>query len=97
MTKFELINLWRENKIKESIENHESMFMGIPDRWFEDVTFVCENLHVSTHYLKSEEKGDLCLACYKNVRMCPPKTTEEQLFKEIKNLEREQKIKRILK
>jgi hypothetical protein len=52
---------------------------------------------MSQHYLKSEEKGDLCLACYKNVRMCPPKTTEEQLFKEIKNLEREQKIKRILK
>lgn len=38
-------------------------FMGIPDRWYEEpVRWRCENNHVSTMYLKTEE-GARCLGC----------------------------------
>ena len=53
------------------------MFMGIPDRWYEDATWLCENGHVSKHYLKSSVNGAVCLGCLKPVRMVAPETTEE--------------------
>lgn len=51
-------------------------FLGIPDRWFEDPHWRCLNGHVSRRYLKTEEYGDLCLACQKPVRLSFP----EDLF-----------------
>lgn len=45
-------------------------FMGIPERWLIDPHWRCANGHVSTRYLKSEEKGmALCLACQEPVRL----------------------------
>lgn len=36
-----------------------------PDRWYEDgPRWRCENEHVSSRYLKSEEDGCLCLVCF---------------------------------
>ena len=55
------------------------MFMKIPDRWFDDQHFRCGNGHVSRMILKSETRGDLCLAggCGRNVRMTFPEDVEE--------------------
>lgn len=39
-------------------------FSGRPERWWNDPHWRCENGHVSTRYLKSEELGtDVCLSC----------------------------------
>lgn len=39
------------------------MFMGWPDRWWDDPHWRCENGHVSTYVLRSEALGrDACLA-----------------------------------
>lgn len=50
------------------------MFLAIPDRWYDPPgpKFRCENDHVSTTILKSEERGDLCLACLAPVCMTFP-------------------------
>ena len=54
----------------------EETFLGIPERWLDDPTWKCSNGHVSKIFLKSEEKGDLCLACLEPVRLCDPDETE---------------------
>lgn len=54
----------------------EPMFLGIPERWLDDPTWKCYNGHISKRYLKSEEYGDLCLACQTPVRMCDPDERE---------------------
>lgn len=33
------------------------MFMGVPDRWYEQPKWRCENDHVSINFLKSEAFG----------------------------------------
>lgn len=50
-----------------SLDDREETFMEMPDRWLADPHWRCENGHVSTTYLKSEEKGSLCLECGKNL------------------------------
>ena len=52
----------------------EPMFMGIPDSWFDKPgpLWRCPNDHVSSWYIQSEEKGDLCPDCYGNVRVTFP-------------------------
>lgn len=39
-----------------------SMFLGIPDAWYDARKFRCVNNHVSRAILKTEA-GDACLAC----------------------------------
>lgn len=40
-------------------------FMGLPCRWYDaGPKWRCANGHVSTRYLKSEESGNVCLACH---------------------------------
>ena len=97
MDKIDWLNIWLESKIHEAIMNKEEFFLSRPDKWYEEPTWVCENLHISDHYLKSEERGDLCLECRKKVRLCPPDTTEKSIAKEISDLKRENKLKRIIK
>mgnify|MGYP003423630750 CR=1 FL=1 len=65
----------QEIKLKEQA-NGATMFLGTPDRWYDNPHFRCENNHVSARYLKSEEKGDLCLACFKPVYMTFPEDIE---------------------
>ncbi len=52
-------------------------FMGLPDRWFDDVTWRCTNGHISKCFLKSEVKGDLCLACGAAVLITFPEDVED--------------------
>jgi len=57
-----------------------AMFMGKPDRWYEDPHWRCENGHVSTMYLKSEAIGcAVCLACFKPVWLTFPEDIEGPL------------------
>ncbi len=53
------------------------LFLGIPDRWLDNVTFRCIHGHVSKCILKSEEQGDLCLACYGPVLITFPEDEEQ--------------------
>ncbi len=76
MTPYERLISWRNSQIKED----EPLFLGLPEAWADDLTFACENGHVSTRYLKSERQGfDACLECGKNVLLVPPSTTEVKL------------------
>lgn len=50
----------------------EEFFMGLPDAWYEPrPTYGCNNGHVSHRYLKSEERGHLCLECREGIAMLP--------------------------
>ncbi len=69
---------WRDSQIADGVE----LFMGLPDLWYDDLTWGCENGHISSRYLKSERYGgDVCLCCYKPVILVAPLTTEEELKK----------------
>lgn len=58
------------------VSQDEELFMGIPDSWWDDPTWLCGNGHVSKRYLKSEKRGSLCLACGEPVKICAPATPE---------------------
>ena len=62
---------YQQDKIYRASLAGEEMFLGIPDRWYEPVTFGCENGHISRRYLKSEDHGSLCLACQSPVVIIP--------------------------
>ena len=65
------------------------MFMGIPERWYADgpdrpyghpdrgAKFRCVNGHVSTRILKTECRGDRCLACDGNLVMTFPEDKDD--------------------
>ena len=53
-------------------------FMGIPERWFPQPLFRCENGHVSTAILKSEALWrDACLECWGQVGLTYPEDRED--------------------
>lgn len=52
-------------------------FMGMPERWYDDPHWRCENGHVSTRYLKSSALGrDACLACFGWLFLTFPEDTD---------------------
>lgn len=55
------------------------MWFGKPDRWYEKAHWRCTNDHVSGHYIKSEEHGDLCPACMKPVLLTFPEDKDGPL------------------
>ncbi len=58
----------------------EPMFMGIPERWYDNLRWRCANGHTANTFLKSEQFGmDLCLRCGAPVRMTAPEDTENIL------------------
>ena len=48
------------------------LFLGLPDRWYEEPTWGCPSGHVSRRYLKSDGRGALCLSCHEVVYLLPP-------------------------
>ncbi len=65
------------------------LFLGIPDRWCERSKWRCSNGHISNIILKSDAKGDLCLACYEPVLLTFPEDEEgNQLGAEVYALRR---------
>jgi hypothetical protein len=75
------LNEYLDKKVSEYKESGGEMFIGMPDAWYEPFTICCPNGHVSHRYLKSEERGNVCLACYEPTYLCPPDTIEEDLIK----------------
>ena len=67
---------WLDAKKEEERERGEPTFMGIPDRWYEAHLFRCERGHVSSMILKTETRGDRCLACHGRVKMTFPEDYE---------------------
>jgi hypothetical protein len=51
-----------EPHIDRALHRGEPMFMGKPDRWYEDAHWRCLNHHVSTMLLKTQ-RGSVCLEC----------------------------------
>lgn len=75
---------WRNTIAQKEINAGETEFLGKPDYWFKTPSWFCVNGHVSETFLKCEEDGDLCLACFSNVILGPPNITEVE-FKLIVN------------
>lgn len=78
----EQFDRWREVQVARCFG--EDMFLGLPDRWYEDGPhWGCRNGHVSHRYLKTE-RGDKCLACGDWVSLIDPRIeTDEQLQAEL--------------
>lgn len=57
-----------------------SMFMGKPDRWWADPHWRCENLHVSTSFLRTEASGGKCLACRGEIWLTFPEDNDGLLI-----------------
>lgn len=55
------------------------MWHDRPERWWDDIHWRCENEHVSRRYLKSEERGDLCLACFGHLVLTFPEDRDGPL------------------
>lgn len=60
---------WRD---KMAATESGRTFAGLPDRWFDTPTWRCTNGHVGMMYLKSEDKGALCLRCFAPVVLTFP-------------------------
>jgi hypothetical protein len=65
----EQLRAWRDG---EALKDTGPKFMNIPDAWYEDRHWFCTNGHVSSAFLKSEERGDRCLGCREPVLLGPP-------------------------
>jgi hypothetical protein len=78
MSKLKLTELIinRQQKIDEEEAAGEPMFMGLPDRWYEDLTFRCINNHVSKRILKNSHSGDLCFRCFEGTIITFPEDKE---------------------
>jgi hypothetical protein len=65
---------------QQEAESGCEMFLGKPYRWYEVHKLRCINDHVSTRYLKSEERGNLCLACMEPVYLTFPEDKDGPLW-----------------
>jgi len=78
MISFEQLYDWRMSRARALAQAGTPCFMGLPEIWFENPRWFCQNGHVSMRYLKSERyRGDVCLACYKFVVLGPSMTEED--------------------
>lgn len=68
---FSALLRWREAEAAAASSRGEEMFMGKPDAWYETPHWFCTNGHVSGRFLKSERRGDCCLACGERVILGP--------------------------
>ena len=65
---------------QQEAESGCEMFLGKPGRWYDAHKLRCANDHVSTRYLKSEERGNLCLACMEPVYLTFPEDEDGPLW-----------------
>lgn len=65
-------------KSKALVETGER-FLNVPTRWLDNPRWRCLRGHVSGRYLKSEEHGDLCLACHEKVVLTFPEDVDGQI------------------
>lgn len=77
MTKDELI-VWRDKQV--SLYRGPT-FLGFPEDWLDQPTWLCSNGHASERYLKTE-RGPRCLAC-QGPAIIGPKISEQDFLKVI--------------
>jgi|GEM_PF-4978626 len=70
---------WLRGKISLAEAEGKEMFMGVPDEWYETGLHCCNNGHIGKMYLKSEDKGALCLTCHQPSHIFPSDATQEDL------------------
>lgn len=75
------IKVLQDREIEAAQAAGEEFFLDIPDAWYEPTpTYGCDNGHVSRRYLKSEDRGCLCLECWQPIAIIPHKyDTDEKL------------------
>ena len=67
---------WWESERQIATDAGEVLFLGVPDKWFDDPNYFCENGHVSKNILSGDD-GDRCLACMKPTIIGPPIREQE--------------------
>ena len=75
------IKVLQDREIAAAEAAGDEFFLGLPDAWYEPrPTYGCNNGHVSSRYLKSEERGPLCIDCQEGIAMLPHRyDTDEKL------------------
>jgi hypothetical protein len=75
------IKLLQDREIQAAQHAGEEFFLGLPDAWYDPApTYGCNNGHVSRRYLKSEDRGCLCLECHEGVAMLPHKYSTDEVL-----------------
>jgi hypothetical protein len=58
--------------LQEVARTGEPLFANKPDHWWENPHWRCVNNHVSKRFLKTETRGDVCLACGESILLTFP-------------------------
>jgi hypothetical protein len=75
----EKLEIWLNKRIEKAKEEGKELFMGVPDEWYENPLHCCNNGHINGMYLKSSEKGAVCLTCHEPSHIFPSDATQEEL------------------
>jgi hypothetical protein len=78
-SKQEKLEIWLNKRIAKAKEDGKEIFMGVPDEWYENPFHFCNNGQINEMYLKSSERGALCLTCYEPSHIFPSDATQEEL------------------
>lgn len=82
----ERLRKWQSKQVELAREAGEDFFLNFPDLWYEPYpVWGCENGHLSRMYLKSEERGVVCLSCHCGLFLIP-KIEESELEKIVKGI-----------
>lgn len=57
------------------------MFLGVPDKWYENGLHCCNSGHIFTMYLKSSLHGCVCFDCKQPSHIFPSDVTNEEFDK----------------
>lgn len=75
MMSFKQLLEWRQREIDKALEAGDKIFLTLPESWFKNATWYCQNGHVSHRFLRSEG-SDRCLACGRAVVIGPSGISE---------------------
>lgn len=66
--------------VAAEVASGKPLFLRLPDYWYEQAHWRCTRGHVSRWYIKSEEHGDMCPACYSPVLLTFPGDVDDPLI-----------------
>lgn len=67
-----ILENWFKERIDLAKTKGEKIFLGVPEKWFENMWHCCNNGHVNDSYLKSELFGGaVCFDCYQPSHIFP--------------------------
>lgn len=73
------LEIWLNKRIEKAKEEGKEFFLGVPDEWYENPLYCCNNGHISGMYLKSSEMGAVCLSCHEPSHIFPSDATQDEL------------------